>query len=118
MRIVTSFVFILALAFSCTYSNEEELFGDSNCPTNNLTYAKDIRPIVEGNGCVGCHNSGSESGGVNLDGYDNLKNYPDRLYGAINHDANYAAMPPSGIKIDSCQIAQVKAWIDQGMTKE
>jgi hypothetical protein len=118
MRIVLGCLFCLAVAASCTFDNEEELFGDSNCPTNDLTYAKDIRPIVEGNGCVGCHNSGSASGGVNLDGYENVKNYPERLFGAINHDNGYAAMPPTGIQIDSCQIAQVKAWIDQGMIKE
>ena len=108
----------LASVTSCTFDNEEDLFGNSNCPTDNLTFAKDIRPIIDGNGCVGCHNTGSEFGGVNLDGYENVKNFPDRLFGALNHDNGYTAMPPTGIQIDSCQIAQVKAWIDQGMIKE
>lgn len=104
--------------FACTYNNEDDFFGETNCETENLTYAKDIRTIIEGNGCVGCHNSGSESGGVNLDGYENVKNFVDRVSGAINHESGFVKMPPSGIKTDSCQIAKIKAWIDQGMIKE
>jgi cytochrome c5 len=82
--------------------------------TANVTFSKTIFPIIETT-CIGCHRTGSVSGGVNLENYVQIKNYVDnkKLYGAISYQAGYFAMPPSG-KMTDCQIGVIKKWIDAG----
>jgi hypothetical protein len=51
-----------------------------------------------------------------LDTYDGVKAAADNgsLFGSINHDDGYTAMPLGGGKLSNCSIAQVKSWIDNG----
>lgn len=82
--------------------------------TVNVTFSKTIMPLLETN-CVGCHKAGTVSGGVQLDSYANVKTYIDnkRMWGAINYQTGYSAMPPSA-KLTDCQLFIVKKWIDKG----
>lgn len=82
--------------------------------TQNVTFSKTILPLLATN-CLGCHKTGSISGGVNLESYASVKIYVDnkRLSGAINNLTGYSAMPPIG-KLTDCQLAVVKKWIDAG----
>lgn len=95
------------------------------CNTNNgkggtlpdsvsISYNSHIKPMLE-TYCVGCHTSGSASGGVSLDSYANVIAYvtSGSLYGSIAHLNGYSAMPV-GSKLSDCQIQAVKQWIDQG----
>ena len=114
-KLLIFFVSVFTLS-SCWYDNEEELFGDVNCPTENMSLSNDITPILNGNGCIGCHNNSSQSGGVNLEGFENIKLNADngKLYGSVNHSDGFKKMPQGGARIDQCQIDKIKAWIDQG----
>ncbi|MBI1185359.1 hypothetical protein GC194_13895 [bacterium] len=114
----------LLIAFAtqgCWYDNEEDMYPSQNnnsCVTDNMSFTSDIVPILTSNSCISCHNASMSSSGVNLDGYDNVKPWADngRLYGSVNHDNGYFAMPQGLPKIDQCQIDKLKAWIDQGTT--
>jgi uncharacterized membrane protein len=82
--------------------------------TANVTFSKTINPLIQTN-CVGCHKTGSVSGGVLLDSYANVKFYVDnkKMWGAMNYQSGYFAMPPSQ-KLTDCQLSVVQKWIDKG----
>jgi hypothetical protein len=94
---------------------------DANCDTTGTVgFSSRVKPIVD-NYCVSCHNSTVTSGGVNLNGYNQVKLYAGTirngtpvLVGTIRHLAGFKAMPPS-IKIEECSIRKIELWIDQGM---
>ncbi len=68
--------------------------------------------------CFGCHGNGNTggSGGINLQGYDNLKPYADngKLVGNITHAPGYVGMPYGQPKMPDCEINQISAWVSQG----
>jgi mono/diheme cytochrome c family protein len=86
-----------------------------DCITENTTYSGFVKGVFNTT-CNGCHSSNSAFGGIILDSYQEVKNVVDagRLYGAINWEVGYSAMPQNQSKLDSCTIAKVKSWIDEG----
>jgi len=100
---------------SCYYDNEEELYGDVECDTSNVTYTDDVLPVMEQN-CYVCHAANVNQGGITLEGYDALKVYVDngRLLGAINHDSGFSPMPQNAPKLPDCAISKIQAWVDDG----
>jgi cytochrome c5 len=95
---------------------------DANCDTAATTvisYANVVKPIID-NYCLSCHNATVTSGGVNLNGYNQVKTYAESLrngtpilLGTIQQIAGFKAMPPS-IKLDKCSIREIELWITQG----
>ena len=100
---------------SCIYESKDEL-RPSRCQTANMSYADSINPILVNYGCVSCHNSNFSSGGVNLDGYSNVKFNVDNeaMIKSIRHEMGFSAMPPSSPKMDQCDIDRIKSWIQDG----
>jgi cytochrome c5 len=94
---------------------------DANCDTSGtISFAAQVKSIVD-NYCVSCHNSTVTSGGVNLNGYTQVKSYAESirsgipvLLGTIRHDNGFKAMPPS-TKLDECSIRKIELWIEQGI---
>lgn len=86
------------------------------CDTTNVTFAGTVYPILETQ-CVTCHNNNRQDGNVNLEGYAMVQQSgaSGALLGTIEHQAGYAAMPPSGIPIDGCFVDQIKKWVADGM---
>lgn len=83
------------------------------CDTSNVTYSKTITTILTTN-CTGCH---GVSGGVTLTNYSGVKTVVDngKLWNAINHLSGVTkAMPNSSTKLSSCNLRQIKIWIDAG----
>ncbi len=37
-----------------------------------------------------------------------------KLFGAVNHDSGFAAMPKNAPKLSDCKIDQIKIWIEDG----
>lgn len=117
----TIFFLLLALGFlfsSCYYDNKDELYQhvqQEDCTATSATFTVDIVPILI-NHCNACHRNGREDGGVNLEGYNNVKPYVDdgSLYGTTNHDSGYKVMPTSGVKIPFCEIEKMRLWIEAG----
>ena len=87
----------------------------SNCDTTKFTFAANINPIMQ-NSCVGCHNAASLGGGVNLNGYSNVKVYATngKLYGSVAHQPGYIAMPQGSSKLSDCNLRIIQKWIEAG----
>jgi uncharacterized membrane protein len=88
----------------------------ANCDTLNVTFSSSVFPVLK-NYCIGCHNTTSPSGGVDLSTYAAVKVYASnsRLVGSITHAADYKPMPSSTSKLGACEINQIKAWVTKGM---
>ena len=85
------------------------------CDTTNFKYSTAIQPIIQ-NKCVGCHNSVSLGGGIDLSSYAAVKVVAlnGKLYGSVNWAAGFSPMPKGGVKSPDCEIKQIKKWIDAG----
>lgn len=112
-------VFFLIFGLSsCYYDNKEALFvylDSQPCEFTTVSFNTDIVPILD-QYCVSCHRPGDQQGGIDLVGYDQAVRYAKdgSLYGSTNHAAGYVPMPLGTRKIPSCDIQQLKAWIDSG----
>lgn len=100
---------------ACYYDIEDELYPNG-CNTTNVSYNDNIVLILDRYACSSCHDSQSQQGGVNLDGYENILNYIDngRLMGSIRHEPGYEPMPLGGARMSNCDISKFQAWIDAG----
>lgn len=85
----------------------------ANCVTTNMSFSKDIQPIFNSN-CTGCHNATAPSAGINLTTYNGTIAISARLVGAITHAAGYSPMPTATIKLGTCDINKISAWVSQG----
>ncbi len=58
----------------------------------------------------------SSTGGVNLEGYFNVKArvIDNRLLGSITHAPGFSPMPLGRTKMEICDINKIKRWIDAG----
>ena len=101
---------------SCTRNNVEQAAGTSPCDTTQVSYRRDIQPIVE-NYCYPCHSNANIafSNGVSLEGYDNLKGWSQAGYvlGDITAQPGFTPMPYGKPKISACAINKITAWINQ-----
>lgn len=88
---------------------------DEDCDTTNVTYSGTIWPIIELS-CFGCHSGPEPSGGIALTSYASITQVANngKLFGAINHENGFSAMPKNAPKLSDCKIDQVKIWIEDG----
>lgn len=86
----------------------------SGCDSNNYTYTTGIQPLMQ-KYCTGCHNSPTAPGGSLMD-YTSVRNAAvgGTMVGNISHLAGYKVMPPAGITLSVCEVAQVKKWVAAG----
>lgn len=109
---------VVLVAFSsCTYESEEEIVQQNECPTEEMSFENDVKPILQANGCLGCHNSSTATAGIILDEYESIKPLAESgtLLSSINWDGGAKKMPPSGEKTPQCGIDKIGAWIQQGI---
>lgn len=103
--------------------NEGALNSDcpeSGCDTaGTVEFASKVKPILDNN-CISCHNASVSRGGINLDGYAQVKacaeiqrNGTSLLIGVIRHLPGFSYMPP-GSSLDECNIRKIELWISQG----
>ncbi|MEO6329452.1 MAG: hypothetical protein ABIO55_10980 [Ginsengibacter sp.] len=111
-------IIILSIT-ACKKENEENLInkhgGPVLCDTTNMKYSLNVLPILQNN-CYSCHGNGQLEGGINLDGYNNLKIQVtnNNLINAITHAPGYTPMPNGLPKLPSCDISKIDAWIKSG----
>jgi len=105
---------------SCYYDKEELLYPvtENVCDTTNFTYGVKVSEIINSN-CLACHGNSVYTiagGGINLDGYSNLKAFVDngKLIGSINHEQGFSPMPKNGGKLSECDISIIELWINSG----
>lgn len=115
------FLSFVALSFySCYYDKADVLYPvgtSAPCPdsTGTVSYLQKVVPILQ-NQCYGCHNAASASGGIVMGTYaaDKAIATNGKLYGSISFAAGFSAMPKGAAKMNSCQLAVIKKWIDAG----
>lgn len=90
---------------------------NSSCDISNVTFSKDVNPVIQSS-CVGCHGATNPRAGISLVSYQLIKDQVDsgRLFGAINHENGFVAMPLNQPKLEQCKIDKINAWIDAGAT--
>jgi mono/diheme cytochrome c family protein len=103
---------------SCSYQNEEELFGppQSTCDTLSVTYSGTIAPLMAQN-CQRCHGPTRRESGVVVTSHHDVQTLgrTGQLLGTITHRAGYPAMPQDGPKLSDCDINKVRIWVRAGM---
>lgn len=91
------------------------------CDTTNVTYSGTIAPLM-GNYCNGCHGDSGNSTGINLTSYFDSGSdagvktvaQDGRLWGSVNQDDGYSAMPLGGNRLQECKIDELRIWLDNG----
>jgi Planctomycete cytochrome C len=99
----------------CYYDKEEILFPQTACDVSNVTFSRSVVPILSAN-CYSCHGGNTPSGGIQLDTYTGVKLQADngKLFGSISHAAGFSPMPKNAGSLSSCNITQIKKWVDAG----
>jgi mono/diheme cytochrome c family protein len=111
---------ISVLSFSsCYYDKSELLYGGVNggtcADTTAASYSQKIVPLLQQN-CYSCHAGSSPSGNQPMGTHatDKAMALNGKLVGTINHASGYSPMPAGKPKMNSCQIAAIKKWVDNG----
>lgn len=118
-RLLTSWVVLLGVigsASSCEYNNAANLFPPPPvCETENMSFAGDIVPILAVR-CNQCHSASEGSGGVVLEGYQEVLQWADNglLLCSIKWDEGCSEMPKNAPKIPQCEIDKIESWISDG----
>jgi len=101
---------------SCYFDNEETLYpGDGSCDTSNVTYSSTVA-VIMGEKCNSCHGGTFPEAGQKTDNYNDLKSLADngKLWGTINHESGYPAMPKGKPKLRDCELRKIRIWLDNG----
>lgn len=118
MKKIVVILVVFVMVFSSCYRDVEELLYPVSgiCDTNNVTFSTTVAPLLQSNGCLGCHSGGAPSGNILLNGYSNVRivSLNGKLFGAINHSPGFSPMPQGGNKMSACNINKIKTWIDAG----
>lgn len=112
-KIVKIAVMLLIFGLSaCYYDSEEELYGGLPCDPVNVSFSKDIMPLIQTECALsGCHIQGGLGTGI-FSNYQNVKAKVDN--GSLkNRVIVQRDMPPSS-PLSDCQIAHIEAWINEG----
>ena len=115
IKLPVSLLLLALFAGGCYYDVEEELYPDTGCATENVTYSAVIQPLLAAN-CYVCHSSAAMLGGIVLEGYDQLlvRVNSGELLGALKHESGYSPMPQNQPKLADCQIEKIEVWIQEG----
>lgn len=112
------YVIVIITAYwsiSCENQNVEDLFGQSDCDTSQVSYSGYVEPLFR-NHCYRCHSNANLIAPFSLEGYDNVKMRVStgQLYGALNHLQGYQPMPRGGPRLPDCDLAKINNWILDG----
>lgn len=85
------------------------------CDSVHVNFSGTIKTIIENN-CKSCHSGDYPSADLKLTSYDEIKNAfvgKNALDHLLERDG-YSLMPPTG-SLSTCNIAQIKKWINDGL---
>lgn len=106
-------IFGSMLLHSCYYDNAEDYysqFPQVSCDTTAVSYAAQVKPILDNN-CTtaGCHSGSFPAGGVDLTTAANAQTHAERIV----FRTQQGTMPPSG-SLPACEVQTLGAWLNQG----
>ena len=120
---------LLIIGMGCITNTEDLIIDDDGgeTPTETVSYATTVQPILVDKGCIGCHSSGP----LNFSSYSSLINSVGSNYGSqivVAGDADASGlvdkiepnpqsgsrMPTTGDYLSTTQIQNIRNWINQG----
>lgn len=110
-KAATYFGFVAVFLVGCYYDVEETLYPGF-CNTDQVTYSEVIEPLVQLRcNAPACHAPGGDGIG-DFTSYQGLKSQVDN--GNVAQQVlEMESMPPAGA-LSSCEMDQVRIWIDNG----
>ena len=109
--------FLVFLCCSCLYDKSGSLTpaSCSTSPTSQVSFSRDIFPIIQTN-CLQCHDAKNHYGGIVIENYTQIaeSGRSGELYNTIQISSNGKAYMPKGGRLLDCEIALIQAWIKQG----
>ncbi len=85
---------IMLYLSGCAKESADRLSGGSTCDTTNVSYSKQILPILQDN-CYTCHQGSAASSGIDLSVFATLQAHVANgdLKSAVTHTGNVTPMP-------------------------
>jgi len=107
--------FLVWMHSSCVKKDDSAVPGCTATPPATISYQKDVYPIIKQN-CLSCHDASNHFGGIVIGNYEQvaLSGKSGELYNSIMLSSNGKAYMPKGGRLMDCEIAIIKAWVDQG----
>ncbi|MDP2175761.1 MAG: hypothetical protein Q8K70_07625 [Bacteroidota bacterium] len=114
---VLLFTVMLVFVWSCKPKKELSKAPENTKCKEEITYAKDIAPIINQNCAATCHSAIKKAYGIDLSTYEGLASEAPkkRFMGSLNHEGLYPKMPKKAEKLDSSTLAKINCWIETGM---
>lgn len=84
--------------------------------TNGITYTKDIKPIIDAQCGMKCHNAEKPAAGIELTTYASVKEQSvnGKLIPAIQQVEGAKPMPKKNPKLDDASIQKIVDWVAGG----
>lgn len=119
MKKIIAAACLLILA-GCYNDKQDKLYPLSTsivCDTTNVTFGKDVLPILTKN-CItsGCHDA-TASGGYDLRSFDGASAAvanDNQLVKSVTHDPSVVPMPQNLPKLSDCDINKIVRWVNLG----
>lgn len=111
-------IFVIGLSvFAACKSKPKPVTNKTPCGDPNVTYAADIKPILDLNCATTCHSAKKHAHGIDLSTYDMVKTAAAEasFMGSIKHEGNYDPMPKNHDKLDEATIQKINCWVENGM---
>ena len=109
--------FLVFSLSSCLYDKSGSLTPTScsTSPTSQVSFSRDIFPIIQAN-CLQCHDAKNHSDGIVIENYRQISESgkSGELYNSIQISSFGKAYMPKGGRLKDCEIALIQAWIKQG----
>lgn len=96
----------------CYYDVEQELYS-SNCDTATVTYSGTVAPMLQDNGCLGCHTAPATAGNnIVLDNQASIANLVQQ--NRFISGADRMPPSPSPPALTDCNMDKLRAWVNAG----
>jgi hypothetical protein len=120
LSLVLSIGVIVLGSSGCYYDVDDELNPKdttSVCDTAAMDYAS-IRSVFDNGTCLNCHSGANADAGLDLSTYAGTSQYlnssASTLIDRITVGSTGDIMPPSGPKLNDCNVSKTRAWINAG----
>ncbi|MFM8949336.1 MAG: hypothetical protein ACKOKB_00975 [Bacteroidota bacterium] len=103
---------LTSLFSGCYYDVEQELYG-ANCDTTAVTYSGTVAPMLQANGCLGCHAAPATAGNnIILDNQASIANLVQQ--NRFISGADRMPPSPSPPALTDCNMNKLRAWANAG----
>jgi len=96
---------------------EPEVIDSVRLDSSEVLLSIDVIKVLNNGNCLGCHSENVQQGGVNLEGYENLKKWAEagKLVASIKHEPGAVPMPLDRDKLSEERIWIIERWVLQGL---